>query len=86
MQGCLLKVNGRPIPCVKLRKNRGQFEVVVPDPEFGEFALTPAFILDFLDLSIPKHLRESDPDSGWARVTYDELVEILKEFQANTQG
>ena len=82
MRGCLLRVNGRGIPAVKLGKDdAGGIRVIIPDSEFGDIPLTPAFILEVLDLQVSKELRDADPESGWMRVTYEELVALLRDLQ-----
>lgn len=88
MSGCLLRVNGLPITAVRLRPKgeRGRFEIVIEDPTYGAFALTRACFVEYLDLEIPKADRKADPDKGWRRVTYDELVEIIQAIKtANEQ-
>lgn len=83
MRGCLLRVNGRGVPAVKLRvDDAGATQVILPDQEFGDIPLTPAFLLEVLDLQVSKESRDADPDSGWSRVTYEELVHLLLSLKA----
>lgn len=84
MSGCLLRVNNLAITSVRLRPRgtRGQFEIVIEDPIYGAFALTRACAVEYLDLAIPKAERQADPEKGWRRVTYDELVEIVQAIQS----
>lgn len=76
----LLRVNNLPVESVKLRPKGHEFDIIIADGEFGEFPLSRACYLEYLDLGIPKVDRDRDPFHGWRRVTYDELVEILKKI------
>ena len=67
---CELRVNGVSIPTVRIRQgaeSAGDLDVVVTDPVVGCFALHSGFEID-----VP------EPDSGWRRVSLDELKGILK--------
>lgn len=87
MSGCLLRVNNLAITSVRLRPRgeRGNFEIVVEDPTYGAFALTRACSVEYLDLAIPKSERMADPERGWRRVTYDELIEIIQAIKSATE-
>lgn len=79
MDGYLLRINDLPVTSAKLRdRGDGGFDILVEDPEFGEFPLNQKCRLEYLDLSETKHQKECDPFRGWKRVTYGELVEILQ--------
>ena len=67
---CELRVNGVSIPTVRIRQgaeSAGDLDVVVTDPVVGCFALHSGFEID-----VP------EPDSGWRRVSLDELKGIFR--------
>jgi hypothetical protein len=67
---CELLLNGVSIRTVRVRQgaeSTGDFEVIVTDLILGSFALHSCFEID-----VP------EPDSGWRRVSLDELKGILR--------
>jgi hypothetical protein len=67
---CELLVNGLSMRTVRVRQggeSTGDFEVIVTDLMLGPFALHSGFEID-----VP------EPDSGWRRVSLDELKGILR--------
>lgn len=80
MDRYLLRVNDLPVTSARVR-DRGEDEepdILVEDPEFGEFPLSRKCRLEYLDLGLSQRQKESDPFRGWKRVTYGELVGILR--------
>lgn len=83
MQGCLLRVNNLAVTSVRLKaKNDKEFHIYIEDPDYGPFPLSRACLLEYLDLSVPKLERARDPFHGWRRVTYDELVKIIRDIHS----
>ena len=79
MQCGLLRVNNLPVETVRLRPRGNEFDIII-ESDFGDFPLSPACLLEYLDLNLSKIDRERDPFHGWKRVTLDELKEILRKI------
>lgn len=76
MSNCFrLRVNGIQIAAVALRQIPGSddHEVLMTDPVYGKFAITPACKIQIIDLSIPKDLRL------WRPISYRKMVEVVLE-------
>lgn len=76
MSASSLRINGVVVTSLDLRHDAlGQVEVVIQDPWYGEFPLTPGCLIEYLDPS-------GGPagQGAWVRLIYPELVAILAPF------
>ena len=79
MSMCLLKINGLVVSLVELhRSGASGLDVTVQDTQFGEILLTPACLIEYLDVLRPERARDVSGVLTWRRLTYDEFIDALR--------
>lgn len=83
MGSFLLKVNDHIINYIRLRPETigsSDFEIVITDPQYGPFSISPQCKIEYLDMSVSKKARAKLPNGGWREISYEELLQILQQY------
>lgn len=85
MSNFLLVVNRVPVPGVRLRITNNITEVVMTDPIYGSFPISPSCDILYLNLDISPSKRDAMPNKGWRRVSLSSLKFFLETSKADAE-
>lgn len=73
-----LQVNGMRVTKAKLCLGEEQLELIITDPNLGDFPADRSFPLELLDLVHPPEIRSRLPNGGWRRISLRILILLLE--------
>jgi tetraacyldisaccharide-1-P 4'-kinase len=72
-----LRVNGVRTANARVRRVQKGLELVITDPQLGEFAADENFTLELLELVHPHEIRRRLPNGGLRKVSLRMLIALL---------